>query len=242
MTCDQLQDSHELYALGCLDEPEQSELRGHLERGCPNCMPRFRQALQVNSLLMASIPLVEPPKRLRQRILAMIQPSRSQASIWAWLWAAAATALLGVAVYTGYDSRRQAAGEFRQMQARLEQVNQILAFLNEPETKTVTFGSQTPVPRGRVFLHPRRGVILFASNLPLAAPGRIYEMWLIPKAGKPLPAGLFQVDRNGSAMHVLNGTVDLSGLGAVAVTVEPEAGSPAPTSTPLFVAGVESGF
>src|SRR5262249_1733406 len=109
----------------------------------------------------------------------------------------------------------------------LSRVSQILTFLNEPETRSVSFGAQTPVPRGRILLNPTRGVILLASNLPPATQGRIYEMWLIPKSGPPKPAGLFQSERNGSALHVLNQTVDLSAISAVAVTVEPESGSPA---------------
>src|SRR5258708_1593276 len=100
MTCEQLTDSHELYALGCLDEPEQSELTGHLERGCPNCMPRFRRALETNSLLMASVPLVDPPKRLRQRILSMIHDGPQPVRVWTWIWAATATGMLAVAAPT----------------------------------------------------------------------------------------------------------------------------------------------
>ena len=61
-------------------------------------------------------------------------------------------------------------------------------------------------------------------------------MWLIPKGGAPRPAGLFQSTDAGSAVHVLSGPIDTAALGAVAVTVEPEAGSPAPTSQPLITA------
>jgi anti-sigma-K factor RskA len=89
-----------------------------------------------------------------------------------------------------------------------------------------------------VFVHARLGVLLVASNLPPAAAGRIYQMWLIPKGGAPRPAGLFQSEPAGTALHILSGPVDPATLGAVAVTVEPEAGSPAPTSTPIIVAPV----
>ena len=58
---------------------------------------------------------------------------------------------------------------------------------------------------------------------------------LIPKGGPPRPAGTFQADPQGTAMHILNGTVDSNVT--LAVTVEPEAGSPAPTSGILFSAG-----
>ena len=63
------------------------------------------------------------------------------------------------------------------------------------------------------------------------------QMWVIPKGGAPRPAGLFQSE-GGTALHILSGPVDLATLGAIAVTLEPEAGSQAPTSTPIIVAAV----
>ena len=39
-------------------------------------------------------------------------------------------------------------------------------------------------------------------------------------------------------MHILSGPLDVATLGAVAVTLEPEAGSSAPTTTPIIVAPV----
>ncbi len=66
-----------------------------------------------------------------------------------------------------------------------------------------------------------------------------YVMWVIPKGGVPRPAGLFQSEGT-RAMHILNGPLDTSTLSAIAVTLEPAAGSPAPTTTPIIVAAVGS--
>ena len=43
-------------------------------------------------------------------------------------------------------------------------------------------------------------------------------MWTIAKGAKPVPAGLFQSDANGAAMHLQPGAVDPD-LGTVAVTL-----------------------
>jgi hypothetical protein len=127
------------------------------------------------------------------------------------------------------ESRRQAI--------ELAHSNEALALLNQPETRQVTFGDGTPhPPRGRVFVNPKGGVLLLASNLPAAPAGKIYEMWVIPKAGNPVAAGLFQSDRAGTALHMQKVTVDLAATKAVAVTLEPEGGVPQPTSQPLIVA------
>ncbi|MBL8222688.1 MAG: anti-sigma factor [Bryobacterales bacterium] len=112
----------------------------------------------------------------------------------------------------------------------------MLQFLEAAETRVVSFGPEEQKPRGRVLLNSRRGVLLIASNLPPAPAGRIYEMWIIPKAtGVPRAAGLFQTTASGTALHLQEGTVAADSI--VAVTMEPEAGSNQPTSTPLFAAG-----
>jgi anti-sigma-K factor RskA len=79
---------------------------------------------------------------------------------------------------------------------------------------------------------------LIASNLPPLAPGKAYEMWTIPKGGSPRPAGVFQSDPQGSALHIFSGPVDTSTLETVAVTVEPESGSATPTMPLVFAAGL----
>ena len=66
-------------------------------------------------------------------------------------------------------------------------------------------------------------------------------MWVIPNGGKgtPIPAGVFQSNSDGSAMHIQRGAIDLTTKPVIAVTVEPEAGTQAPTSAPVFGVGVQ---
>jgi len=62
----------------------------------------------------------------------------------------------------------------------------------------------------------------------------MYEMWVIPKGAKPQPAGMFQPDTDGTALHMIHWSVAPGDT--VAVTMEVAAGVDAPTSTPLIVA------
>ena len=87
-------------------------------------------------------------------------------------------------------------------------------------------------------MNPSQGVLLIASNLPPAPSGKIYEMWVIPKGGKPLRAGVFQSQSDGTAMHIQRGPVDVSATGAVAVTLENEGGADVPTMPLLAVAAL----
>jgi hypothetical protein len=122
-----------------------------------------------------------------------------------------------------------------EMETSLSRMQEAVRMMAEPETKQVTFGKG---PQGRVLVNPKRGVLFLASNLPQLPAGKIYELWVIPKGGAPKPSGLFQADASGNAMHMVAGPIDIAATGAFAVSVEPEAGSPAPTTTPIIIAPV----
>ena len=89
-------------------------------------------------------------------------------------------------------------------------------------------------------MNPGKGVLLVASNLPPAPAGKVYEMWVIPKGAgaKPIPAGLFQSQTDGTAMHLQPPTGDLTNTAAVAVTLEDQAGATTPTMPILIVAAL----
>jgi hypothetical protein len=233
MTCDELQDLFELYSLALLEGEESSEVEAHLTRGCETCQKRLKDALAVNAVILASVPQTPPPARLRRRVLAGFGIERAG---WGWLGGLAAALMLVVALWLSVQERRR-EGELADarrdaIQARADRDRLVQAFqiLNQPETKRVVFGEgQVQPPRGNIFVHSRLGVLLIASNLPPLPAGRTYEMWVIPtKTSAPRPAGLFQSDAQGSAINIL--PVSLDSLYAVAVSVEPEAGSPAPTN------------
>jgi len=248
MSCDELRDNYELYALGIADEPERSEIRAHLERDCPTCVPGVRGARQLMTLVGASAPPAEPPARLRKRVLAIAGAEPARRWTWSPVWAAlAAGALIAAIVFNTREHRVSAEAarlrtELVRVQAEgasqareLARLNEAMAILNAPDTKQAVFGGATPQPpRGRVFLDPRRGVLLVASNLQPAPAGKIYEMWVIPKGAKPVPAGLFQSALDGTAFNVQPGPVPVGSI--IAVTLEPAAGVPQPTSTPIIAA------
>jgi len=244
VTCEELFDYYEFFALGIAEEPEMSEIRAHLDRQCPLCAPGVRQARDLVALLGTSPATAEPPARLRRKVLALVSEPRRN---WGWVlaWAGvAAVAVIAAAIFNVRDRRDSAelarvTAESAAERRELDRINEALAILNEPEAKQVVFGEGKPQPpRGRVFVDPRRGVLLLASNLPPAPAGKIYEMWVIPKSGKPVPAGLFQSAADSTALHLLAGPVDLAQTGVIAVTLEPAGGVPQPTSTPIIAAAL----
>jgi anti-sigma-K factor RskA len=244
MTHDELRELYELYALGVLERDERDEIEAHLKDGCQACRDGIRRAESLNAALLSLSPDTAPPRKLRKRVLASAGADRQT---WGWMigWGMATAGLLVATLWFSADARRttselaSARKELGRSNSELTRVQAVLEFLNSPETRQVMFGEGAPQPaRGRVLVNPASGVLLVASNLPDLPPGKTYEMWVIPKGGAPKPAGLFRSDPRGGAIHWQRGPVDLSTTGAVAVSVEPESGSTAPTTTPIIVAPV----
>lgn len=75
---------------------------------------------------------------------------------------------------------------------------------------------------------------LVAHDLPPLKPGRAYQLWLVTPTGK-ISAGTF-AERNGNAVMRATYALPPEQLRAIAVTEEPAAGSPQPTSAPLIAA------
>lgn len=227
MTCEELGPEYIAYALGIAEDPERGEIGEHLSRNCPVCVPGVATAMGTVSAMSGAVADVEPPKRLRRRVISMVQPETKRA--WTTIaipWAIAAIlaiALISVAL----PGRRENANT-----AKLEQA---LSILNDPSAKDVTFGVTGKPSRGRVVVSPARGVVFIAANLPLIQSGKTFELWVIPSSGKPIPAGTFEGERDATAVYVRAGPFEANAA-AVAVTVEPAGGSPQPTTTPFIVA------
>jgi anti-sigma-K factor RskA len=85
----------------------------------------------------------------------------------------------------------------------------------------------------RVVYSPTRGEGWFVADGMSEAPsGSVYELWLIDDSGAT-PAGLFDATNGGRVAHPITG--DISSVAAIGVTVEPDGGSPQPTSDPIMV-------
>lgn len=225
MSHEEMKEMYELYALGVLEAEERREIDQHLATGCDACRAGVRRASVMNAIVLSFAPEVAAPRRLQKRLLAV---AGVESRNWGWLaWAAASACLLVGMSWFSLESHRR--------NDELAAAHRVLDIVNSPETRAVSFGAG---PRGNVFVNPSRGVLLIANNLPRLEAGTTFEMWVIPKGGAPRPAGLFRPADDGTAIHVLPGAVNLDTTGAIAVTVEPAAGSSAPTTQPIIVAPV----
>jgi anti-sigma-K factor RskA len=226
MTCEELRDEYGAWALGIAEDPARSEIVAHLARECPDCVAGIRSAMATVAAMSGAVADVAPPGRLRNRIVGMVAPERKRAFVFLpW----AVSALLAIALLSVVIPARQ-------KDQNTTKLAQALSILNDPVAKDVTFGD--PAARGRVFVSPK-GVVLIAAHLPKLDSAHTFELWVLPAGGTPVPAGTFQgeaIANSASApgvVYVYQGST--ANATAIAVTVEPEGGSPQPTTTPFIV-------
>ncbi len=193
--------------------------------------------------------------RMRERLMARVRADaggnvrtlrRRPALYPAWIWGSglvAAAAVLISVVTVSQDivlrgnlatAQRRTAAQQTQLaalQAQLLQrergTTQELTDLLSPDAK------RFDVPVGTVVAHDSR-LYFVLSKLPPPPRGHVYQAWTAPKGVTTMtPSVTFTPNAEGLAIVAL--PVDAGKVGTVAVSVEPEGGSKAPTTTPTFV-------
>ncbi|MDQ6676361.1 MAG: anti-sigma factor [Acidobacteriota bacterium] len=121
---------------------------------------------------------------------------------------------------------------------RLERNVQYASFLADPNLKLVHLRTtdRGGSSQGHALIASGSQVVFYASRLPALPAGRAYQLWLI-RASAPaiVSAGVFQPDARNRAVIQFNSSALTAGVTAVAVTEEPERGSPTPTGHKLLV-------
>ncbi len=175
-------------------------------------------------------------------------PASQRSSAWApWLVAAAAMLL---AIGLGVEASRLRA-RIATLEASLDDVSARLArseadarrsqvllarariengVLSAPDLRQVDLAGQPPAPaaRARAFWSRTQGLVLTATRLPDLPSGRTYQLWLLAD-GAPISAGVFTADASGGATVAFDTPVSVPTPTGMAVSVEPEGGSPGPT-------------
>lgn len=199
-------------------------------------LPGFRQTESVSRKLVAM-----PSSLSRGASADAQQEPRARRSVWIpWGFAAACGVLAmgaGIDNFLLRDRLTNLSHVSQGLEASARRSNDVLALLTAPEAQrvTLTAGKAAPQPTGRATYLRSRGQLLFtAQNLAALPAGKVYELWLIPMTGKPIPAGTFSADTQGSAGVVIAQLAAGVEAKAFGVTVEPAGGSDAPTSAILL--------
>lgn len=143
------------------------------------------------------------------------------------------------------DLRQQIAGYREAVDKQSNQVAPLLrlvTLLNSPSLRFLHLkgtGGHGGIT-GSAFVSDSSGVLVYASGLPALPKGKTYQLWLMRRQSPGIVSGgIFKPDQNGRAFVEVDPSLLTRGVATVAVTDEPEGGSPGPTGT-KFLIGVTS--
>lgn len=105
-----------------------------------------------------------------------------------------------------------------------------MAVLAAPDLARIDLAGQpaAPAASARALWSRTRGMVFTASNLPPLPAGRVYQVWVVAGPA-PISAGLLMPDAAGGGTVFFNTPPDIPAPQAIAVTIEPAGGLPAPT-------------
>jgi len=215
------------YMLGALEPDEATELERHLD-GCGRCREEMRWLEPAVHSLPESIERQEPPKQLRQSLMAEVradargeQKSAARASWWRGLWGARGLRLatgfalvaLVVAGVVGYEVGRDGSDGGESGSTIVRQFDGITV-------KMVSEGE---------------GGKLHLSGVDQLPPDKVLEAWVEREGTVEAVPALFVPDRHGEAETTIE---DMTGVETVMVTKEPSGGSETPTGEPIVTMSV----
>jgi anti-sigma-K factor RskA len=202
-----------LHALGVLEGDERVALEKHLE-GCAACRRELEQLRGDMALMALSTAGPVPPRRARQRLLESVAHEPRQAAAptrrgwWTlvpWIAATALVVALVAVLLQNSDLQRRVSGlqnQSAQQQAELQRAREVVSTLTATDAMRVTLvaAKTPPQPQGKaIYVRDRSSLIFLASNFQALPAQKVYELWLIPINGAPIPAGIFKPDAHGSA-------------------------------------------
>ncbi len=236
---DELKDA---FVLGALPEEERREFEEYLAAH-PERQAEIDELGTVAGLLALSPQEQEPPPELRRRIMDAVgaeagRPHGSRRSVFAWIGgllsvrnlALGAAALLVIGLFS-WSMLLQ--GEVQDLQGRVQSLQ------NQPQepqmVKLVGTGTEQGARAEVVTLEGDRAVLV-VEDMPPIPEGKTYQIWVI-EGDVPKPSGLFESKQDSVAAVVEH---PVGGGDVIAVTVEPEGGSPQPTTEPMLSAEVRT--
>jgi anti-sigma-K factor RskA len=256
---DSPQDLAAAYALGALSADEARGFEAFLATS-PEARREVEEYREVAALLALSGSDATPGDALRERVLARVAEQTGRPRVPAAAppraapprWMALAASLLAVvglgaaliatrarlgALESELTARDQALAETeRRLTEREATLNSIL----EPGVQLFQLTSTgDPDPGIQLFWDRQRNrAVLHGFRLKPVPDGRAYQLWFI-KDGKPVPSITFKPESSGAAKAEQIPVPTDGAVSAAAVTVEPESGSPQPTSPILLVGSLK---
>jgi anti-sigma-K factor RskA len=223
ISCDQANDMLAGFAMNRLDREDEAAMTDHLG-GCRLHDIELTEFRAIVGALPVTVDALPPPERMRRSLLQAFEaqaalPGTERAaagprrSPLGWLYRTpqlgyglAAALIIAVIGLTAWNISLSSSD-------------------NGLTVKSIEQGGMSL----RVVYLKHEKIAVVDVNMPALAANRTYQAWKIDAGGTPVSLGLIS-ERGSFAFHT-----DLTGVKAIAISVEPLGGSPLPTTTPVLV-------
>jgi len=238
MDHERFEELRDAYVLGALPDEERREFEEYLAAH-PERQAEIEELNAVTGLLALSAEEREPSPELRRSIMRVVEPEAEprRTSSRSWLarmgeylsvrnLALGAAALLVIGLFS-WNMLLQ--GEVRNLQGRVQNLQ-----APQQESRMVALKGSEAANRAHVeviILGDQRAVLM-AEDMPPVPEEKTFQIWIIVN-DVPQPSGLFETKDDPVATVIDR---PLRGADAVAVSIEPEGGSPEPTTDPMLTA------
>ena len=238
-SCEPFRDLLPCYALDALEPDEVRSLEKHL-RTCADCRAELEQCRAVGEGLLYAMPGQSPPPRVRAGLIARLADARPPATsaalhrprrlqgVWQWAMGFAWVVLLvlNVSTLAQLDALRQ---QQMALLTQLDTSQKALSLVAYPESRTFQLsgkGTGTLVIDSEL-----RSGVMFAWGLEPLDAAHVYQIWLIQPDGKRTSGGLFKPEAGQQFVSAFFSLPQpFSNFVGIGVTVEPNGGSPGPTT------------
>jgi hypothetical protein len=238
LSCDEARALMGSYVLGATSPAEDLAMREHLG-DCAACRLEAAGMMRVTRMLSLDVDPVAPPAGLRQRILDAVTAEIATNGTVLPIPDAVAPGPAGASAPAIAPAPRRPRPFWPALAAAALVVAAALGAWNyqlrqeQPRVYTVQAAGGGS---GEVVYWPaQHKAFIDIDGMPDPGPGRTYQVWLV-KDGTPTSVGVARPD----STHHLVVTIehDLTGYQKLALSDEPEGGSPAPTRTPIMTQGL----
>ena len=213
------------YALDALDAHDEERYVEHLA-SCERCREDLAELRDPVAALAYGVSFPAPPPALRARILEAATAERSNVVPIRRRLPVAIGAVAAVAATVAIALGLWASS----VSSELDRERSLLAILADPDAKAIPLEGAN----GRVVVTATGEAALVVSGLATAPEGKTYALW-VAAGDQVVPAGVFDAQHERDVVRLTRPVPPGSG---VAVTVEDDGGADAPTSDPIFTAGI----